>query len=163
MTDEMLALARANQAKAGVTNVEFLKGDIENIPLPDHSVDVIISNCVVNLAADKRRVLAEAYRVLKLGGRLAISDIVVRGEIPEQVRQSMQLWVGCIAGALSEEEFTSILAESGFADASIEPTRMYEFEDARAFLQDSGVDTEVLAREIGGRVMGAFIRATKPA
>ena len=163
MTDETLALARANQTKAGVTNVEFLKGDIENIPLPDGSVDVIISNCVVNLAADKRRVLAEAYRVLKPGGRLAISDIVVRGEIPEQVRQSMQLWVGCIAGALSEGEFSSILAESGFADASIEPTRTYEFEDARAFLQDSGVDTEVLAREIGGRVMGAFIRATKPA
>ena len=163
MTDEMLALARANQAKAGVTNVEFLKGDIENIPLPDRSVDVIISNCVVNLAADKRRVLAEAYRVLKPGGRLAISDIVVRGEIPEQVRQSMQLWVGCIAGALSEEEFTSILADSGFVESSIEPTRMYEFEDARAFLQDSGIDTEVLAREIGGRVMGAFIRARKPA
>lgn len=163
MTDEMLSLARANQAKAGVTNVEFLKGDIENIPLPDKSVDVIISNCVVNLAADKRRVLTEAYRVLKPGGRLAISDIVVRGEMPAQVRQSMQLWVGCIAGALSEEEFVTILSESGFADASIEPTRMYSFEDARAFLQESGVDTEVLAREIGGQVMGAFIRATKPA
>jgi arsenite methyltransferase len=163
MTDEMLALARANQAKAGVTNVEFLKGDIENIPLPNRSVDVIISNCVINLAADKRRVLAEAYRVLKPGGRLAVSDIVVRGEMPASVRESMQLWVGCIAGALSEEEFTGILADSGFVDASIEPTRMYEFEDARAFLQESGVDTEVLAREIGGRVMGAFIRATKPA
>ncbi len=163
MTDEMLALARANQLKAGVSNVEFLKGDIENIPLPDRTVDVIISNCVVNLAADKRRVLAEAFRVLKPGGRLAISDIVVRGEIPDAVRESMQLWVGCIAGALSEDEFATILAESGFAEASIEPTRMYEFEDARAFLQDSGVDTEVLAQEIGGRVMGAFIRATKPA
>ena len=162
MTDEMLSLARANQARAGVTNVEFLKGDIEKIPLPDNSVDVIISNCVINLAADKRRVLAEAYRVLKPGGRLAVSDIVVRGEMPESVRQSMQLWVGCIAGALSEAEFASILADSGFVDANIEPTRMYEFEDARAFLQESGVDTEVLAREIGGRVMGAFIRARKP-
>ncbi len=162
MTDEMLALARENQLKAGATNVEFLKGDIENIPLPDHSVDVIISNCVVNLAADKRRVLAEAYRVLKPGGRLAISDVVVRGDLPDAVRRSMELWVGCIAGALSEADFTTILADSGFVAASIEPTRMYEFEDARAFLQESGVDTEVLAHEIGGRVMGAFIRARKP-
>jgi SAM-dependent methyltransferase len=163
MTDEMLALARANQAKAGATNVEFLKGDIEHIPLPDDSVDVIISNCVINLAADKRRVLAEAFRVLKPGGRLAVSDVVVRGELPEPVRRSMELWVGCVAGALSEEEFTRILTEKGFADASIEPTRIYEFDDTRAFLAESGLDTEVLAREVGGRVMGAFIRATKPA
>jgi len=163
MTDEMLALARENQRKAGVENAEFLRGDIESIPLPDASVDVIISNCVVNLSADKRRVIAEAYRVLKPGGRFAVSDVVVRGEVPAAVRQSMELWVGCIAGALTEEEFRSFLGEAGFADASVEPTRIYEFEDARAFLAGAGLDTEVLAREVGGRVMGAFIRARKPA
>lgn len=163
MTDEMLALARANQAKAGAENVDFLKGDIEHIPLPDNSVDVIISNCVINLAADKRKVLAEAFRVLKPGGRLAVSDVVVRGELPAAVRKSMELWVGCVAGALSEEEFTAILEEKGFVDASIEPTRIYEFADAAVFLKESGLDTEEVVREVGGRVMGAFIRARKPA
>ena len=163
MTDEMLSLARANQAKSGVTNVDFLKGDIEHIPLPDNSVDVIISNCVINLSGEKRTVIKEAFRVLKPGGRFAVSDVVVRGELPEEIRRSMELWVGCIAGALSESDFLTYLADAGFADASIEPTRVYEFEDARAFLQESGANTEVLAREVGGRVMGAFIRATKPA
>jgi SAM-dependent methyltransferase len=162
MTDEMLALARENQRQAGVTNVEFLKGDIEHIPLPDASVDVIISNCVINLAADKRRVLAEAFRVLKPGGRFAVSDVVVQGTLPDEVRRSMELWVGCIAGALEEQEFAALLTASGFADVAIEPTRVYAFEDARAFLAGAGLDAEVLAREIGGRVMGAFVRATKP-
>ncbi len=162
MTDEMLALARENQHKAGVENVEFLKGDIEAIPLPDASVDVIISNCVVNLAADKRRVITEAYRVLKPGGRFAISDVVIRGEVPAEVRSSMELWVGCIAGALSEQEFHSLLWEAGFEGIDIEPTRVYEFEDAKAFLSETGLNAEVLAREVGGRVMGAFVRATKP-
>ena len=162
MTDEMLALARENQRKAGVGNVEFLKGEIESIPLPDASVDVIISNCVVNLSGDKRRVIAEAFRVLKPGGRFAVSDVVVRGEVPSQVRQSMELWVGCVAGALTESEFRGFLAEAGFEDVAIEPTRIYEFEDAKAFLGEAGLDTEVLARELGGRVMGAFIRARKP-
>jgi arsenite methyltransferase len=162
MTDEMLALARENQRKAGLENVEFLKGDIEAIPLPDASVDVIISNCVVNLAADKRKVITEAYRVLKPGGRFAVSDVVVRGEVPSEVRSSLELWVGCIAGALTEQEFHSLLWETGFEEIDIEPTRIYEFEDAKAFLNESGLDTEVLAREVGGRVMGAFIRATKP-
>jgi len=154
MTDEMLALARANQAKAGVANVEFLKGEIENIPLPDASVDVIISNCVINLSVDKRRVLAEAFRVLQPGGRFAVSDVVCRGEVPDAVRRSMELWVGCIAGALEENEYQRLLAEAGFTDISVEPTRIYEFSDA-------GIDN-VLAREISGRVMGAFIRARKP-
>ena len=162
MTDAMLDLARANQAKAGVTNVEFLKGDIEKIPLPDASVDVIISNCVINLSADKKRVLAEAFRVLKPGGRFAVSDVVVRGELPEAVRRSMELWVGCVAGALGETEFIDMLKSSGFEDVEIEPTRVYEFEDARAFLQDAGLDTEALAHDMGGRVMGAFVRARKP-
>jgi arsenite methyltransferase len=162
MTDEMLALARDNQRKAGVDNVEFLKGDIEAIPLPDASVDVIISNCVVNLAADKRRVISEAFRVLKPGGRFAVSDVLVRGEVPAEVRSSMELWVGCVAGALTEEQFQSLLEETGFEGIGIEPTRIYEFEDARAFLAGSGLDTEVLAREVGGRVMGAFVRARKP-
>src|SRR6267143_7038282 len=155
MTDEMLALARANQAKAGVANVEFLKGEIENIPLPDASVDVIISNCVINLSVDKRRVLAEAFRVLQPGGRFAVSDVVCRGEVPDAVRRSMELWVGCIAGALEEGEYRGLLSKAGFLDIDIEPTRIYEFTDA-------GVD-DVLAREISGRVMGAFIRARKPA
>ena len=161
MTDEMLALARDNQRKAGVENVEFLKGDIEAIPLPDASVDVIISNCVVNLAADKRKVIREAYRVLKPGGRFAVSDVVCRGEVPAAVRRSMELWVGCVAGALTEQEFHQLLGEAGFEEISIEPTRIYEFEDARAFLREAGLDTELLAREVGGRVMGAFIRARK--
>lgn len=163
MTDEMLALARGNQRKAGVENAEFLKGDIESIPLPDASVDVIISNCVVNLSADKRKVITEAFRVLKPGGRFAVSDVVVRGEMPALVRTSMELWVGCVAGALTEDEFRSLLEESGFTDIGIEPTRIYEVEDARALLEGTGFETEVLAREVGGCVMGAFIRARKPA
>ena len=162
MTDEMLALARENQRKAGATNVEFLKGDIEHIPLPDASVDVIISNCVINLAADKRRVFAEAARVLKPGGRFAVSDVMVRGAMPPAVRTSMELWVGCLAGALEEREFRTLLAEHGFEDISIEPTRIYEFADAEALLTGAGLDTEVLAREVSGRVMGAFVRARKP-
>src|SRR5881392_440777 len=162
MTDEILALARENQRKAGVSNVEFLKGDIERIPLPDASVDVIISNCVINLAADKRKVLAEAYRVLKPGGRFAVSDVVCRGEIPAEVRRSMELWVGCVAGALTETEFTSLLEASGFEEIAIEPTRVYQFEDARVFLEGAGLDADVLAREVSGRVMGAFVRARKP-
>jgi len=163
MTDEMLALARRNQAKSGVTNAEFLKGTIEQIPLPDNSVDVIISNCVINLSGDKRKVIAEAFRVLQPGGRFAVSDVVVRGELPTAVRKSMELWVGCVAGALSENEFTSILTDAGFTEVTIEPTRVYEFADARAFLQEAGLDTDAVAREVAGRVMGAFIRATKPA
>jgi arsenite methyltransferase len=162
MTDEMLALARENQRKAGVANVEFLRGDIEAVPLPDASVDVIISNCVVNLAGDKRKVLAEAYRVLRPGGRFAVSDVVIRGEIPDQVRSSMELWVGCVAGALTEQEFRSLLLEAGFENIDIEPTRVYAFEDAKAFLSGSGLDAEAVAREVDGRVMGAFIRAGKP-
>jgi arsenite methyltransferase len=163
MTDEMLALARENQRKSGVENVEFLKGDIESIPLPDASVDVIISNCVINLSGDKRKVIAEAFRVLKPGGRFAVSDVVIRGEVPAEVRSSMELWVGCVAGALTEQEFHSLLWETGFEKIDIEPTRVYEFEDAKAFLTGAGLDTEVLAREVGGRVMSAFIRATRPA
>ena len=162
MTDEMLALARENQGKAAVTNVEFLKGEIENIPLPDASVDVIISNCVINLSADKRRVLHEAFRTLKPGGRFAVSDVVVRGEIPDAVRRSMELWVGCVAGALEEADYRRLLQEAGFEEIGVEPTRIYEFEDARAVLTGAGLDAEVLAREVGGRVMGAFVRARKP-
>jgi arsenite methyltransferase len=162
MTDEMLELARENQRKAGVENVEFLRGEIEAIPLPDSSVDVIISNCVVNLSGDKRKVISEAFRVLKPGGRFAVSDVVVRGEMPSEVRQSMELWVGCVAGALTESEFRTYLAEAGFEGIDIEPTRIYEFEDARAFLSGAGLDSEILAREVGGCVMGAFVRARKP-
>ncbi len=163
MTDEMLDLAAANQAKSGVTNVEFLKGDIEQIPLPDESVDVIISNCVINLSGDKRTVLAEAYRVLRPGGRFAVSDVVVRGELPPEVQRSMELWVGCVAGALGEEEFLRLLGEVGFVDAEIEPTRIYELADAAAFLRGSGIDAAEVAPVIAGQVMGAFIRARKPA
>jgi arsenite methyltransferase len=162
MTDEMLALARSNQRKAGVENVEFLKGEIESIPLPDNSVDVIISNCVINLSTDKSRVLSEAFRVLKPGGRFAVSDVVVRGEVPDEVRRSMELWVGCVAGALGEQEYHQILWEAGFEDIGIEPTRVYELDDARSFLAGTGLDTEVLAREVSGKVMGAFVRARKP-
>jgi SAM-dependent methyltransferase len=162
MTDEMLALARENQRKSGVENAEFLKGDIESIPLPNATVDVIISNCVINLAADKRKVFAEAFRVLRPGGRLAVSDVVVRGEMPPAIRSSMELWVGCVAGALAEQELFALLGELGFEDVSVEPTRVYHLEDARAFLGAAGLDTEVLAREVGGCVMGAFIRARKP-
>ena len=163
MTDEMLALARENQRKAGVTNVEFLKGEIENIPLPDGSVDVIISNCVINLSADKRRVLGEAFRVLRPGGRFAVSDVVVRGQLPSEVRRSIEAWVGCVAGALVEEEFKTLLAQQGFEEIGIEPTRIYRFDDAKALLQGAGLDAEVLAREADGCVMGAFVRARKPA
>jgi SAM-dependent methyltransferase len=163
MTDEMLTLARENQRKAGVTNVEFLKGEIENIPLPNASVDVIISNCVINLSADKRRVIQETFRVLKPGGRFAVSDVVCRGEVPPEVRRSMELWVGCVAGALEETEYRRLLADAGFEDIDVEPTRIYEFEDARAVLSGVGLDADLLAREVGGRIMGAFIRARKPA
>ena len=153
MTDEMLALARENQRKAGVTNVEFLKGEIEHIPLPDASVDVIISNCVINLSADKQRVLREAFRVLKPGGRFAVSDVVVRGDVPAAVRRSMELWVGCVAGALEETEYRRLLAEAGFEEIGVEPTRIYELGD--------GLGADVLAQDVGGRIMGAFVRARK--
>src|SRR5688500_9438541 len=162
MTDEMLALARENQRRSGLMNVQFLKGEIEQIPLPDNSVDVIISNCVINLSGDKRRVLAEAFRVLKPGGRFAVSDVVVRGAVPAEIRRSMELWVGCVAGALEEHEFVTLLAEVGFEDADIEPTRIYELDDARSFLANSGVDADALAKYADGRFMSAFVRATKP-
>ena len=162
MTDDMLELARENQRKSGVENVEFLKGEIESIPLPDNSVDVIISNCVINLSADKGQVLKEAFRVLKPGGRFAVSDVVVRGEVPAAVRRSMELWVGCVAGALTEEEYRRHLTEAGFEMVGIEPTRIYEFEDAKEFLSGAGLETEGLARAVAGRVMGAFVRARKP-
>jgi SAM-dependent methyltransferase len=162
MTDDMLALARSNAARAGATNVEFLKGEIEHIPLPDHSVDVIISNCVINLSSDKRRVLEEAFRVLRPGGRFAVSDVVCRGEIPPAVRRSMELWVGCVAGALEEEAFKKLLGEVGFEHAEIEPTRIYQFDDARAFLGPIGEELEMMARTVTGRIMGAFVRASKP-
>jgi SAM-dependent methyltransferase len=161
MTDEMLALARENQRKAGATNVEFLKGEIEKVPLPDAAVDVIISNCVINLSADKRRVLREAWRVLKPGGRFAVSDVVIRGEVPAAVRRSMELWVGCVAGALEEEEYKRLLAEAGFSDITIEPTRVYDYADARGVLGDAGLDADAIARDVSGRVMGAFVRAHK--
>ncbi len=162
MTDEMLALARENQRKAAVYNAEFLRGEIENIPLPDASVDVIISNCVINLSGDKPRVLREAFRVLKPGGRFAVSDVVVRGEVPDEVRRSMELWIGCVAGALEENEFLGMLREAGFEHPSIEPTRVYSAEDARAFLAGAGVDVDAVAPQIEGRFMGAFVRARKP-
>jgi arsenite methyltransferase len=162
MTDEMLALANENKERAGATNVEFLRGHIEQIPLPAHAVDVIISNCVINLSGDKRAVLAESFRVLKPGGRFAVSDVVVRGAVPDDVKRSMELWIGCVAGALEEQEFLSLLADVGFVDASIEPTRIYTAADALAFLQGSGLDAERFAREVDGRFMGAFVRATKP-
>jgi len=162
MTDEMLALARENQRKAGVGNVEFLKGEIEDIPLPDNSVDVIISNCVINLSADKDRVLSEAFRVLKPGGRLAVSDVVVHGEVPEEMRQNMMLWVGCIAGALQDTEYSSKLAAAGFDEIDIEPTRLYKTADAREFLKDQGVDVDAIAAEVDGKFRSAFIRARKP-
>lgn len=163
MTDDMLALARTNQRQAGAENVEFLKGEIENIPLPDNSVDVVISNCVINLSADKDRVLREAFRVLKPGGRFAVSDVVVRGEVPEQVRQSMLLWVGCVAGALEEQDYQKRLEAAGFCRVDIEPTRVYDIQDARQFLTGSGVDVDAIAAQTEGRFMSAFIRATKPA
>ncbi|MEP6763433.1 MAG: arsenite methyltransferase [Gemmatimonadaceae bacterium] len=162
MTDDMLKLARQNAAEAGVDNVEFLKGQIERIPLPDASVDVIISNCVINLSGDKRAVLAEAYRVLKPGGRFAVSDVVVRGAVPDAVRRSMELWVGCVAGALEETEFKSLLTSVGFENADIEPTRVYKSEDARAFLTEAGIDVDANIDQIDGRFMAAFVRAQKP-
>ena len=162
MTDDMLDLARRNAAEAGVTNVEFLRGRIEEIPLPSESVDVIISNCVINLSGDKRRVLEEAFRVLKPGGRFAVSDVVVRGDVPAAVRRSMELWVGCVAGALEESEFRELLAEVGFEGADVEPTRLYRSEDARLFLDEAGVDVAANLDEIDGKLMAAFVRATKP-
>jgi arsenite methyltransferase len=162
MTDEMLELAQENKRRAGAQNVEFLRGEIESIPLPNASVDVIISNCVINLSSDKRRVLAEAFRVLKPGGRFAVSDVVVRGHPPDAVRRSMELWVGCIAGALEEEEFINLLTDAGFENPSIEPTRIYESADAAAFLAGTGLDVDAVAAEIDGKFMGAFVRATKP-
>jgi arsenite methyltransferase len=163
MTDEMLALARANQKKAGLDNVEFLKGEIESIPLPDGAVDVIISNCVINLSADKDRVLAEAFRVLKPGGRFAVSDVVVRGEVPRAIRRSVELWIGCVAGALEEQEYRLKLAKAGFEAVEVEPTRIYRVEDAREFLAGSGIDADAIAAEVDGKFMSAFIRARKPA
>lgn len=162
MTDEMLALAGKNAAESGLTNVEFLRGRIEEIPLPSNSVDVIISNCVVNLSGDKRRVIEEAFRVLKPGGRFAVSDVVVQGELPGDVKRSMELWVGCVAGALSDEEFITLLGDAGFEHANVEFTRTYEIEDAHAFLVNTGVDADRIAREVAGRIGAAFVRATKP-
>jgi arsenite methyltransferase len=162
MTDEMLALANANKAKAGVTNVEFLKGEIEHIPLPDNSVDVIISNCVINLSADKDAVLREAFRVLKPGGRFAVSDVVTRGEMLPEIRKSVMLWVGCIAGALEESEYRNKLAAAGFADVEVEPTRVYKVADAREFLSGQGLDVDTLAPQVDGKFLSAFIRAVKP-
>src|SRR5712672_513285 len=163
MTDEMLALANENKRKAGAANVEFLKGEIESIPLPDNSVDVIISNCVINLSSDKDRVLREAFRVLKPGGRFAVSDVVVRGDVPAEVRKSMLLWVGCIAGALKDSEYTSKLAAAGFEGIDIEPTRIYNIEDARVFLSREGIDVDAIASQVQGQFMSAFVRAKKPA
>ena len=162
MTDQMLALARENQRKAGVENVEFLKGEIENIPLPDNSVDVIISNCVINLSADKNEVFREAFRVLRPGGRFAVSDVIVRGDVPAEVRRNMELWVGCIAGALTEEDYVSKLMAAGFHDIGVEPTRVYRVEDARQFLTQAGIDVDAMAPQIEGKFASAFIRAVKP-
>jgi ubiquinone/menaquinone biosynthesis C-methylase UbiE len=163
MTDDMLAIAEANRAKSGLTNVEFLRGEIEHIPLPDNSVDVILSNCVINLSADKDAVLREAYRVLKPGGRLAVSDVVVRGEMPAVVRRSMELWVGCVAGALSDDDYRTKLAVAGFEDISLESTREYAVEDAGTFLAADGIDVDAVAKDVTGRVFSAFVRAKKPA
>jgi SAM-dependent methyltransferase len=163
MTEEMLALARENQRKAGVTNVEFLKGEMEHIPLPDDNVDVIISNCVINLSGDKDQVLREAFRVLKPGGRFAVSDVVVRGEVPAEIRRNMELWVGCVAGALRDSEYIDKLEKTGFASIEIEPTRIYDIADARAFLSNQGVDVDAIAPAVADKFMSAFIRATKPA
>ncbi|HYM61420.1 MAG TPA: arsenite methyltransferase [Thermoanaerobaculia bacterium] len=162
MTDEMLELARENQRKAGVTNVEFLKGQIEDIPLPDATVDVIVSNCVINLSVDKDRVLREAFRVLKPGGRFAVSDVVTSGEIPESVRKSVLLWIGCVAGALSEDEYRRKLEAAGFADVTVEPTRIYTVADARDFLTSAGIDIDAIASEVDGKFRSAFVRAVKP-
>jgi len=163
MTDDMLALANRNKEQAGVTNVEFLKGEIEHIPLPDNSVDVVISNCVINLSADKDQVLREAFRVLKPGGRFAVSDVVTRGDIHPQIRQNMLLWVGCVAGALDEADYRTKLTNAGFVDVSLEPTRVYRYEDAQSFLKDQGLSEEAISRDVDGKFMSAFVRATKPA
>jgi SAM-dependent methyltransferase len=162
MTDEMLALARENQRKAGVDNVEFLKGEIEAIPLPDNSVDVIISNCVINLSADKDRVFAEAFRVLRPGGRFAVSDVVVRGEVPAALRRSVELWIGCVAGALEEDEYRGKLGKAGFEAIGLEPTRIYRTEDARELLDREGIDAAAIAPMVDGKFMSAFVRARKP-
>jgi arsenite methyltransferase len=161
MTDEMLALARENQKKAGVENVEFLKGEIENIPLPESAVDVVISNCVINLSADKDRVFKEAFRVLRPGGRFAVSDVVVKGEVPAEIRRNMELWVGCVAGALRDSEYISKLSSAGFKEVSIEPTRVYKLDDARQFLAAQGIDADSIAPQVEGKFISAFIRATK--
>ncbi len=163
MTDEMLALARENQRTAGIENAEFLKGAIENVPLPDNSVDVIISNCVINLSGDKDRVISEAYRVLKPGGRFAVSDVVVRGEVPTAIRRNVELWIGCIAGALEEDEYRSKLAKAGFENIEVEPTRVYKVSDAREFLENAGINADAIAPKVDGKFMSAFIRAVKPA
>jgi arsenite methyltransferase len=163
MTDEMLALAEENRRRSGLPNVEFLKGEIEHIPLPDNSVDVIISNCVINLSGDKDRVLKEAFRVLKPGGRFAVSDVVVRGEMPDAIRRNMELWAGCVAGALSESDYTSKLAGAGFGDIEVEVTRVYGSDDAKAFLAAEGIDGNEIAREVDGKFVSAFVRAVKPA
>ena len=162
MTDEMLALARENRRKAGATNVEFLKGTIEEIPLPDQSVDVIISNCVINLSEDKDAVLREAFRVLKPGGRFAVSDVVIRGPVPSEIRRSIELWVGCVAGALEEEEYAAKLKGAGFESVEVEPWRVYQIDDARAFLAESGIDVDQLAPQVDGKIASAFIRARRP-
>jgi trans-aconitate methyltransferase len=162
MTDEMLALANENKRKAGAENVEFLKGEIENIPLPDNSVDVVISNCVINLSADKGRVLREAFRVLKPGGRVAVSDVVTQGEITPEIRKSVLLWVGCVAGALTETEYREKLTGAGFEQIDVEPTRIYRAEDAREFLSAEGIDVDAIAPQVDGKIMSAFIRAVKP-
>ena len=162
MTDEMLALAEENKRKSGMTNVEFLKGEIENIPLPDNTVDVIVSNCVINLSGDKDRVLREAFRVLRPGGRFAISDVVVRGEVPKEIRKSMELWVGCVAGALSETEYRNKLAAAGFDSVNIEVTRVYDVNDAREFLRSSGLDGDAIASEVQDKFVSAFVKAVKP-
>jgi SAM-dependent methyltransferase len=163
MTEEMLALARENQARAGATNVEFLRGEMENIPLPDGTVDVIVSNCVINLSADKDRVLAEAFRVLRPGGRLAVSDVVVRGAVPDEIRRSVELWIGCVAGALEESDYRTKLARAGFEAIDVEPTRIYRVEDARDLLDRAGLDAEAIAPHVDGKFMSAFVRARKPA
>lgn len=163
MTDEMLALARENQRQARIDNAEFLKGEIENIPLPDNSVDVIISNCVINLSGDKDRVFAEAFRVLKPGGRFAVSDVVVRGDVPAEIRRNMELWVGCVAGALKESDYVQKLSGAGFRAISVEPTRVYDVEDARSFLAGHGLDVDALAPLVRDKFMSAFVRAEKPA
>jgi SAM-dependent methyltransferase len=162
MTDEMLALAEENRRRAGIENVEFLKGEIEKIPLPDNSIDVVVSNCVINLSSDKDRVLREAFRVLKPGGRFAVSDVVVRGDVPLEISRNVELWIGCVAGALKDSEYAAKLAAAGFSDVEVEPTRVYDIEDARVFLSGLGLDVDAIAPQVSGKFMSAFIRAAKP-